>query len=327
MEKIFAIFDSDLFYTTRFIEYCTKQRDIGFDITAFTKRESLDLFLSQHRVEILLLGEGIPKEDIPTEGVGYIYQFTEAKEKEDEAFYIFKYQSAQLIITKIRNNYYRKSNESQVCSNTKTNKIISIFSPRPSSLSISYAWSIGLQLSKLKKVLFVSLELLPVPLLSSVEYSGQSLSEFIYYLKENPNIITKMKDLLNYIDNLAYLSGIMHGADLLAMNKEDIHKWIEELTLHTDYQAIVFYLGYYSDAVTELLKCSDTVLIPNTGLTYDNYLLKEWENQMERSSINIRQDKYQRVLLQDVTWNGTPMSIKELANSYAWEAAREAIKD
>jgi hypothetical protein len=55
VEKIFALYDSDLFYATRFMEYLKKRKDFNFEVAAFTKPESFFEFLQEHQIEILLL--------------------------------------------------------------------------------------------------------------------------------------------------------------------------------------------------------------------------------------------------------------------------------
>jgi len=330
VEKVFAIYASDNLYTTRFMEYFKTKKDIGFEISAFTRKENLEAFLSVHKIEILLLGEHISHEEVPIENINYVYQLTENKENNNkmDQHLIYKYQPVQMVMSEILRNYAIKTSNTQEALYPKSKKLISIFSLRPSAEIISYAWSISIQLSELQKVLFVPLELLSLPLLSFADSKDLSLSEFIYYLKENPNQIIKMKTLLGHSGYLSYLTGIMHGADLLSLTQEDILRWVEALNMQTDFSSIIFYLGFYSDAAIELMKISDTVLIPTTGLPYEKAMLREWERQMEHSGINTSSEKFQRILLPaEASWNGRPMSLQELANTEVWVTATNYITD
>jgi hypothetical protein len=321
LEKIMAVYDTDIIYATRFMEYFKKKKDLGFGISAFTRKESLDEFLRIHQIEILILGECIRTEELPEEKIKYIFQFTEDPklEKDTGPPNIFKYQPVQAIMAEIISFYAKKENESGIEHNTEFTKVISVISPTPNIMKLLFTWSIGVLLSERKKVLVVPLDLLPIQLLSFVDYTSQSLSEFIYYLKENPNIIMKMKTLLSYNGNLAYLTGLTHGFDLLSLTKEDICKWVEALKNHTDYQTVVFYLGYYTDSIVELMNQSDSVLIPITSTPYEKTMLKEWERQMDRIGINTSSDKFHRISIQEEELLvQAPISLQELSQSSAW---------
>ncbi len=328
MDKIFAIYDFDVTYTTRFMEYFKKRTDLDFEISAFTRKESIEEFLKTHQIEILLYGSDITLEGFPIENVKYIYEFTDDPRKESDSGppTIFKYQPVQTVMTDIIKDYIRKVNETQVKNNFITTNIISLFSPTQSNANLPFAWSISTLLSEQKKVLFIPLDLFPIRVISSLDSSTQSLSEFIYYLKENPNIIVKMKSLLAYSGKLSYLTGITHGFDLLSLTKEDIHKWVEELKLHTDYQTVVFYLGYYSDSTLELMKLSDSILVTTTGTLYGEAVLNEWERQMNTIGIDTNQNKFQRIKLHEEEVLGqAPISLQDLVKSSAWAEAQQYL--
>ncbi|MHB8131084.1 MAG: hypothetical protein ACYDEX_19055, partial [Mobilitalea sp.] len=182
MEKILAIYDSDIIYATRFMEYFKKKKDLGFGISAFTKKESFDEFLRTHQVEILILGEYITRENLLEEKIKYIFRFTDDPKAENDTGPpgIFKYQPVQAVMAEIISVYTKKENESEIEHCTEFTKIISVISPTPNEMKLLFTWSLGVLLSERKKVLIVPLDLLPIQLLSFVDYTSQSLSEFIY---------------------------------------------------------------------------------------------------------------------------------------------------
>jgi hypothetical protein len=331
VERIFALYDSDIFYATRFMEYLKTKKEFGFEITVFTCLESLKEFLQTHRIEILLVNENIEDiEDIklPLERIKHIYKLTEEKgyEKNDEIPQVFKYQAVHAMMSELITDYASKENNAQIVYNANSIKIMSIFSPVQNVEAISFAWSLSSLISEQKKVLLVMMDLLPVPLISSTNIAKDSLTEFIYYLKENLSIIMKMKTLLGYIGNLSYLTGITHGFDILSLNKEDVRKWVEELRVHTDYQAVIFYLGCYNEAMLELMNLSDNVLVTTTGRPYDNALQKEWEQQLSRMGNQHSPDKYRKIQLQEeVSLGQAPIALQELAYCSSWAAAKQYL--
>jgi hypothetical protein len=119
---------------------------------------------------------------------------------------------------------------------------------------------------------------------------------------------------------------LAHGFDVLALSKEDIRKWGEETKLYTDYQTIVFYLGYYAEATIELINISDSVLIPTLETPYETATLQEWERQTERIGISINHDKFIKIRLQEEEALGKEaITLQELAKSRTFSIAQNYV--
>lgn len=328
MERSFALYDSDAFYTTRFMEYFKQRKDFAFEILAFTRKESLEEYLQSHNIEILLLGKGIAPEDLSQYHIKYIYRLADNPGNEIDAGYpaVHKYQAAQAVMADILADYRRRENVPRASSNLNQMSIISVFSPAQGAEALSLAWSIGFQLSEQKKTLLVLLELLPVHFLAAADNKASPLTEFIYYLKENTDSIVKMNALLSYSGNLSCLSGVTHGADILALGKEDIHKWVEELKTRTDYQAVVFYLGCYTEAGVEIMVLSDTVLINGSDTAYKKALSTEWIRQMERAGIDMKQEKFIKAVFQrGPSIEHLPVTLSELMLTSSWNYVKQNL--
>lgn len=330
MEKVLAIYDSDFMYATRFMEFLKKRRDFDFEISVFTRLDSLEEFLKLHKIEILLLGEGLVSEEIPKENIKYIYEISGHRKVRDSVYpLIFKYQKAQDVMAEVFSDYARKENEISIGFGSKDMNIITVFTPIPDITKLAFAWSLALLLSEKKKTLFIPLDYLPVPLLSVGDDSNQAISEFIYHLKENKtNISTKMKSLLRYIGNLSYLSGLTLGLDLLSICKDDICKWIEELKIHNDYEAVIFYLGIYTDFAIEIMNQSDSIFMSILDRPYEKAVEKEWERQMEFIGLSTTQTKFQRIVIPEEALAGDKtISVQELQNSVSWSCAMQCAKN
>jgi hypothetical protein len=328
VKKTLAIYDSDSVYATRFMEYFKNKKEFEWEVSAFTKKEKLEAFLQGQRIEILLLGPLESMEDLPSDKVKYNYQLMEEHHEESVGqALIYKYQSVEQIMEKLLTDYMHRQDETSTSKTQKQMSIVTIFSPNPSAQDGSFAWSIGFQLSKLKKVLFLPLELFSLRQLGFIEPAKQGLSEFIYYLKENSNAGGKLKELLGYSNNLSYLSGAVHGFDLLSLNKEDATRWVTILRSNTDYQSAVFYLGFYHETSAELMRLSDNVIVMNGQSPYDKALTQEWERQMDCIGIDVQKDKF-RTVYRTPDWNNTVTyhTMQELACSTIWQQAQECLK-
>lgn len=331
MEKILAVYDTDIEYATRFMEYFKKKKNIDFEISAFTKKESLLDFLKLHRTEILLFSDEMIIDDLAGSNVRYLYQLVEnpRKAKEEDPTQIYKYQAVSQVMAEIMTDYIRRENIQAVNTVSDKAEIISICSPIPSSSKSYFAWSLAIMRSHQSKVLHIPLEIFPIRLLSQIDNSNQALSEFIYYLKENSNIIQCLNTLLSITDKLSYLSGISHGFDLAALSKEDMIHWVEEMKLHTDYQTIIFSFSCYTEAMAELLRQSDKVYMTIEETAYEKSVHMEWEQQLEQIGIHTDQDKFIKVYMQntDMSTAITGISLLELQKTAAWNTAMQQVRE
>jgi hypothetical protein len=331
MEKILAIFDSDITYASRFMEYFQRRRDFNFEISAFSKRDSLEEFVKQHNIEILLFGEGINPQEIPKDHIKYIYGITQYPVKENNSEYpcIYKYQPAGSIMSQVILDYNRNENIQDYFLGTGEGKIITVFAPIPEVSKWLFSWSLSLQLSEKNKVLFIPLDSLPAPELYTEEGAHHGLSEFIYYLKENnPNLMSKMKALLRNSNRLDYLSGLSQGMDLFSLNNEEVGKWLEELKSHTEYEVIVFYISHYSYSLREFLKKSATIFAVLSDTPYERAVIKEWERQMEFIDLKEMLLKVKKIIVpKEECTEGKFLSVQELPYSSVGAIARQLIMD
>ncbi len=328
MRKTIALCDSDSIYAARFMEYFQNKQEFEWNITAFTKKEKLEAYLQDHSLEILLAGSMEMIETLPADKVQSCYLLTEESQEDcPERTGIFRYQSVERIMEQVLTDYFRKQDEKTAIDNPNRMNIITVFSPVPNGQDASFAWSMGFQLARQRKVLLLPLELFSMKQLDFIDQAHQGLSEFIYYLKENSNLLSKLKELLNYSNNLAFLAGASHGFDLLSLNKEDIHRWITMLRTNTDYHSVIFYLSFYYEAGIELLKLSDRVVIIKGQSSYENEVYREWERQMDCVGIDLQQQKF-RSIYRALEWGGEVAyhSLQELCSSSIWQQAQECLK-
>jgi len=323
LERTMVIYDSDSIYAIRFMEY-VKRRGLDFEVLVFTKEESFAEYIGLHRIEILLLGEALSVTEEQLENISRLYILSEQPFEEEQGDQrIFKYQSAEAILAKIATDYIEKEKGAGGTVEESDRTVISVVSLPPSRNKLSFSWSLAYLLSERRRVLFIPMELLPIPFLTLNNSSDSNLSEFIYYLKDNTlSTIDKMKPLICRMDRLSCLCGISHGLDLLSITKEDIQQWIGEIRKDTDYDTVIFYLGYYSDSTVEIINQSDKVLIAMEENSEEIERIKELERQLQLLRIPTGPDRFQKLLVPNQEWQeGRTISLQELKNSEAWFGA------
>lgn len=297
-KKLLAIFDKDTLYASRLMEYFKKSDWDGFDVLLFTRKESLIDLIKYQSLDILLYGgDTLPKE-LLTDNINYVfYLCTDDKQIGDKQESIYKYQSAGRIASELLSAYTRLEDKHE--SNSADDmEFISIFPPVPGPDKISYAWTYAKELSNKKKVLYIAFDLLPTEFLQDEGDRGQSMSELLYYIKESQlDYMDKFKSYINYSEKLSYLRGPIHGFDLLSLSREDIGRLMDDIKNHTDYQAVIFYLGMYTEASMEALGRSKEICIVTCDLPYEELVIKEWERQAELIGLPIKKLKMNRVKL------------------------------
>lgn len=328
MTKSIAIYDSDSLYAIRLMEYI-KRRDLGFQVFVYTEEESFKEAIERNSFEILLIGETLSLEDDFKNKVNHLYILSEQpmKAEDSEIRTIFKYQSAPNILSELLSKYTMNENQIGITTGLKSSKVISLVGVPPNRNKLCFAFSYAYLLSERKKVLFVPLDLLPIPLISCMDDSNHKLSEFIYYLKDNnSNLITKMNQSINCIDRLSYLAGLSHGFDLLSITKEDMDRWVNELKVHSGYDLIIFYLGSFAAYSAEAIRKSDKVLLTLSDDPNDQAIAIEMERQLNLIGIPMDTDKFQRLMLPQQEWvkDRTP-SLQELKVLETWQLAMEYI--
>jgi hypothetical protein len=330
VEKVLAVYDVDSMYATRFMEFFQKRKDCDFEIIAFTKKESLIDFLKQKKIEILLYEESSLPEEIPKENIKYFYKLSErpGAAKEMEIPEIYKYQAAPRIMTEIISDYNKRENITSYSYRAGNVEILTAFAPVPSGTKMIFTWSMAVNLSETKKVLFIPLDSIPVSVLLSEDDSNHGLSEFIYYLKENnPNIISKLKTLVQYLGNLSYLSGITHGMDLFSLSREEVSIWCDELRNNSGYHTVIFYSNHYSEAMLEVLNKSDQIVILMKDSSYEKAVYREWERQINFIGLKDKLPQVHKVILTKEDWEGNQyLSLHELKSNPCWEGASQLIK-
>ncbi len=297
MIKRMAIYDTEVAYANRLMDYMKKVLN-DFELLLFTRWESLEGFLKDHEVELLLLGEGV-REEQPLENIRYTLRLSGTKVSGYKEYpqTVYKYQSAKEVINELL-ACYMKAQGLKGPGRELEMKMISVYAPKGGYGEASYAWLLAHYLADKQKVLYLSLEQLPVLMDPILAGEDQALSEFIYYLKEkHDQLILKLNGLLKYSGKLACLSGLAHGLDLLSLGKEDAVRLIEELKTNTDYEAIIIYHGIYTEFSIELMSRSQECHVLYHGNSYSKAALREWDRQMEFLKLDTGTERYQRVLL------------------------------
>jgi hypothetical protein len=327
LEKLLAIYDPEILYASRLMEYFRKSEWEGFEILLFTGMDHLTDFLKYQKLEILLYGGEALLDKLSLDNVRYIFLLSSNnKPIRDKYQRIYKYQSASKIKSDILSSYTRLEDNNKKAAYDDV-RFISIYPPVSGPEKLTFAWFLAKELSNNYKVLFISMEMLATSFITGDEVISQSMSEYLYYLKESKEgLDTKLKSYLSYSEKLSYLSGLSHGFDLLSLSKEDIVRLMDMLKEQGDYELVIFYLGFYSEASMEILNRSTDVYIALCDIPYEEFVYKEWERQMELIGLINHQCKYRKIKLSSLYQGAGSNSLHEISISAIKPLAKEMAK-
>lgn len=327
MERTFALYDSDFYYATRFMEYFKKKREIPFEVIVFTQLESLKEYLRTNSVNVLLLGSDIDDDEIFITRTKYIYQLMEDQRdsKNTNSDSVYKYQPVSQVMQDILKDYRNRERRVNQEAAIDQAKILTIFSLKQRQEAIAYSRALQSILSRKRSILFINLGLLPVPFMEDMQSEKNALSEIIYYIKEKKDINIQLKELFHTALS-TYLGGLDHAADILSLNLEDAKKLMKDLRESSDYQLILFYIDSVSEALMELMLQSDVQIIIKGSTEYDQALYDTWLKQLQRLGNRLPIEQSFFVELPEEDYGQVPISQEQLIHSKAWQSAETSIE-
>lgn len=265
---IVAIYEEDIYYANRLMDFLNAQEEFLLETVVFSKKESLQEYLSEHQITILLLSEWMDRSDLKNEHIKYKIVLCEGilvKEEETEQV-INKYQSAEHIMREILAFYVSKETlpfAYRYLPQYRNCEMISVYSPCGGSSKTTTAFVMAQVLSESKKVLYLNLEMFSGITFQSFQEVSSGLSDFIYYLKQRKsNLAMKLQALVRKEGGVDLLYPAEHYNDLYALDIQDIQLLLEELQSATAYDVVIFDIGFMSDAILELLEASCCIYMP-----------------------------------------------------------------
>ncbi len=330
MNCILAIYDYETDYANHLMDYIKRKQKLISQVRVFTNHDSLKDYLSHNHINILLLSESISVEEVLHENIKNICLLSEGNYIRENIGYpvIYKFQSAELVMQEIFSYFpMERPVGNSLAINEHKVKIISVFSISKDTEQMMLSLSLAQQYASVKKTLYINLDIfqaLPEGLLQNIE---KSLSEFIYYLKQNhPNLITKMNGIITKMDRLDYIQGVTFGPDLYELTTEDMTLWIKELRKCTEYEVIIFDVGSFFQATLELFRESSQLLLLLGESEWDQAKFRNFKDQLLWAGFDDILQKIKVIsLTKEEQERYTGLTTKEIYNEKCGELAAAFI--
>lgn len=271
---ILGILDCDEEYAYHLMSYMNRKENFLLEARIFTNIESIIVFLENHIIEVLLLGEitfMTSLEIYNKKEIKQIFYLSSSNLVEEESDYlsIYKYQSTENLIKDVMSSYLEQTDSIHTMKHytIKNKKVISVYSPCGGSGKTTTTFLLGYLYAQTSHVLIVNLESI------AGEYKGISLNEhhgtlsdFIYYVKEGKkNISYKLSTMIVKIDNIDYLLPVDHYEDLYQLEPMDMQKVLKVLIEESEYDYIIFDIGILNKSIEVILEASEHIYMPSLG--------------------------------------------------------------
>lgn len=273
LEKgILGVLDPDIEYAGHLMDYLNRKEDFLLDVRIFTNEESLKNFITQGIINILLVPEYQMAETIDgldkNKRIKTVVILSAGNIINENNTYmsIYKFQSTESLIKELTGIYLEEAGyipKTGYSCDGKRMSIISIFSPCGGSGKTTTAFLLGQLLGEQKKVLVINWE--PFSnIRAQLEFkTSTGFSELMYFIKEKkPNVSFKIKSMVHRIENIDYLMPADHCKDLYQLELKDIKLFLEILRKESEYDVVIFDIGFLTEAVEEVFRCSKNVYLP-----------------------------------------------------------------
>ncbi len=259
--RCFVVCDSEIVYAEKLSFILGKK--IDFPVYVCSLAEQIEEIANELPIEILLLEEkfsGKVQENIAKR----VIYLTRERENVEEKQRIYKYQSADNILSDLLNIYAREEDRDILRqSRYKECSIIGVYSPVHRVGKTTFAIALGKELAKEERTLYLNLE----------EYSGwedrmmmkssRTIADLLYYTRqENSRISTKVSVMTEKIGQLEYIAPMKISEDLKAVTYEEWQELFDQLLHLRLYRKIIIDFGECVQGLWKLLEMCRRIYMP-----------------------------------------------------------------
>ena len=301
MKKIIvAMFDREG-YTKRLAEYLIHHCHAMLDVRLFTNIENMRQFLRRERVEMLLVGEKDWDSAWETEANVHRLIFLSDGDMVCEGTsrqIIFKYQSAESIVKELLSVIAEDDTiqTGNVKVGIRNAEFIGVYSPFGGAGASTFAYRMAKEYGVQYLTLYLNMELFDGMSIyqdrqhRDITGAGRGgMSELIFYLQQNKDkLAVKIQALAQRQDGIDCIAAVEDYRDLYSMKVVDLRHLLQVLAEETEYQKILFDIGYLGESSLELMRHCDILYLPKAGSdiqqnkqsSFEQLLIREGDQDM-----------------------------------------------
>lgn len=299
--KILAICDSEINYARRLMEAFAEMQPAIFQIYVFSGIESLELFLKDHKVEILLISDCFPWERLKKYPIRKILKLTEQEfsAKSGEKDRIFKYQPGSKIHKQLL-HYYADApgTESEGFHHEHAMELIGIYSPLGRCGKTGFAVSAAKRIACTRKTLLLNLESYSAFGGEEMQEGCWDLSDLIYFLRQGKKtFLYKLGSMIQSMEELDYIVPMKFPGDLRSVDTSEWKELFQLLREQSFYQVVVIDFGHEINGIEMLLDECFHIYMPVLQDFVSQRKMENFERILQEKNFERILDKTEKIMI------------------------------
>ncbi len=299
MKHILAVYDVDSVYAARFAEVVNRKEKIPFEVVAFSSMEKLRTFSAQHPVKLLLLGEGVPKEEKDSICAEKVILLTDIQGNscENAVPCVYKYQSSDAIVRDVMTWYGDAQGEIPEMSGRGLAKVLGVYSPIGRCLKTSFSLTLGKLLAQEERVLYLNLEEFSgLSVLMKEEYKSD-LSDLLYFYTSGSYNSLRLSSVVHTMGELDYVPPVRYPEDIDQAGEDAIEGLIRKIAEESTYDTVVIDIGSGRRSALSVMKLCRIIYMPIREDPVSLAKLEEMENYLIQTGNSRLKERIKRIKL------------------------------
>ena len=241
MKKTVVICEPETEYAGRLMEYFNRKRNLPFQTLAFDAAETARSFMKTSPADVLLLSERFLGEEDAGWNAGRILILSEDGTKKAEGIpEISKYSSGDAIFREVMSAFDAEQKAVYGKGSAGGRKVFAVYSPAGGSGKTSFALTLGMELAKEQRVLYLNMETCPALETILGVQPERNLSDLIYFAKQDPRNVGKMlPEMTVSVGELDVLPPVSGFDDIAYTGAEEWLRILKEITENGGYDLLL----------------------------------------------------------------------------------------
>lgn len=298
MEKIMAVYDVDASYAQRFADVVNQKEKVPFTVVPFTSMEALKRYGESHPIEILLVGSSVPVKAAEEVGAKAVVTLAEGEvvPAGEEHPSVYKYQSTDSVIREVM-AYYCEKPQPLLVAVGKRAKVIGVYSPVNRCLKTSLALTIGQQLAREGKVLYVGFESFAGFTRLLEGECRTDLSDVLYFFRQEDFGVMRLRSMVYTWKDMDYIPPAKYPEDLEMLTGDEAAALVEQIAAECGYGYVIVDIGQALCNIMPVLDSCDVIFMPVKEDCVSAAKLEEFDKYLQISNRENLRDRIRRVKL------------------------------
>lgn len=302
MDQILAVLDRERQFSERFCSYVNKKERLPLRAAAFHSYGDYCAFAASHKVQVLLAEAELIAGEYEL-SADTVFCLREGREAQAERPFvscdgeISRFQAGEEILRQVMAALSERSGGLFLSGGERTTRVVCVYSPVGRCRKTAFALLYAISSARKGRVLYLNLEVFSGLSDFLTRFSSGSLSDALYYYKQDALDAAKFRSLLEEVRGVELLSPWRSAEDMLSASGEDVAGLIALILKEMCYDLIILDPGPFSSISSPLLDLSDEIFMPVPEDPVSRAKAAEFEQYLNQAERRLTAKKLRRLLL------------------------------